>query len=133
MLLPAELTVKILSPSNGGEYVTMKMRGGQILDEAARREYYITFSPPPSTWWNDVRFTCSTIQLCTSKQDAEGLFERLGFRRGDTMDLDTLWELSKVMKPLVLCEAVSVSTDCVSRHGMGISIRTAMIERLEIK
>jgi Alkylmercury lyase len=98
MLSPSESTVNVLL-SSSAERCTFKIVDGEL--EEPPKGYFITFSPPPSRWWDDVRFTCSTIQVCESKQVADAWFSKHGFSRGDVLDLETLWNLSKVKHPLV--------------------------------
>ena len=60
------------------------------------QSYHVVFSAPPSRWWADVRFACSTIPLCTTRAEAEAWHRRHGFYEGDVMSLATLWGLAKV-------------------------------------
>ena len=93
MLSPAETAVTWLTSS--GESCTIKVVDGEISDIEALSRYHATFCAPPSKWWNEVRFACSTIQLCKSKQEAEQWNVKHGFYQGEVMSLGTLWELSK--------------------------------------
>lgn len=102
MLSPAsEVAVNALS--HRGEHIVVKATDERLnmnvtIDTSERsvRECFVVFSPPPSKWWHDVRFACGTFQLCTSRQEAEKWHESRGFFKGDTVDLETVWELSKV-------------------------------------
>ena len=102
MLSPGEVTIKILTPSNG-VHLTLKVMDGEIIKsisetgEVPLHNHYAVFSAPPSQWWTDVRFACSGIQLCTSQHEAENFHAKHGLYRGDVISLGKLWELSKVL------------------------------------
>jgi hypothetical protein len=101
MLSPlSDVTINALS--HRGTHVVAnatdeKLKGTIIAgtDEKSVHECFVVFSAPPSKWWNDVRFACGTIQLCTSLQEAETYHRSRGFYTGDIVDLDTIWKLSK--------------------------------------
>ena len=99
MLSPAETIVTWLTASEGA--LAIRVSNGDITDPKALSQYHATFCAPPSKWWNNVRFACSTIQLCTSKGAAEDWHRKHGFYKGEVMSLGTLWDLSKVNKPLI--------------------------------
>ncbi|KAL6866050.1 hypothetical protein ACO1O0_002150 [Amphichorda felina] len=95
MLSPNEVTVNVLTAS--GEYARVHISNDQIIqDDPALKDYFSTFSAPPSTWWKGVRFACSGIQICTSREEANGWHQKHGFPHGDVITLDQLWKLSKV-------------------------------------
>ncbi|KAK7738304.1 hypothetical protein SLS63_002640, partial [Diaporthe eres] len=70
------------------------MAHGKLELDASQKELCTVFCTPPSTWWTDVHYACSTIQLCTTRNEAEKYHERHGFGKGDIMSAETLWELS---------------------------------------
>lgn len=94
MVSPANTTVTCLTASDGP--CTIKVVDGEIADTEAQSRYHATFCAPPSKWWNNVRFACSTIQLCKTRAEAENWHLRHGFYKGEVMSLGTLWDLSKV-------------------------------------
>lgn len=94
MLPPAKTSVKVLDAR--GELVTVSMADGRLEPGASQKELCAVFCTPPSTWWNDVHYACSTIQLCTTRDEAEHYHERHGFGKGDVVDVETLWKLSVV-------------------------------------
>lgn len=133
MLIPAEVTVRAMTPSSNN-CITIKITDGEIQDNTALQNYYTVFSSPPSKWWKDVRFACSTIQLCTSRDEADGWHERHGFYRGDVVGLETLWKLSKVCTPQKCDDRESVCVaDQRGRSGMVTNTRTITSERLPRK
>ena len=97
MLAPLESTVNFLLRSSG-QHCAINVVGGEL--EKSTESYFITFSPPPSRWWDDVKFACSTIQVCESRQVADMWFSQHGFTRGEVLELDTVWKLSKVRSPV---------------------------------
>ncbi|KAK2598254.1 hypothetical protein N8I77_011678 [Diaporthe amygdali] len=92
MLSPAKASVKVLDAR--GELITVNMADGRLEPGASQKGLCAVFCTPPSTWWNDVHYACSTIQLCTTRDEAEHYHERHGFGKGDVMDVETLWKLS---------------------------------------
>lgn len=94
MLSPARATVKVLDAK--GELITVSMADGNLELDPTQKELCTVFCTPPSTWWADVHYACSTIQLCTTRDEAEHYHERHGFGKGDTIDVETLWKLSLV-------------------------------------
>ncbi|KAJ0122508.1 alkylmercury lyase domain-containing protein [Diaporthe amygdali] len=92
MLSPAKTLVKVVDAR--GELITVSMADGRLEPRASHKELCAVFCTPPSTWWNDVHYACSTIQLCTTRDEAEHYHERHGFGKGDVMDVETLWKLS---------------------------------------
>jgi hypothetical protein len=101
MLSPDKVNVKVMAPSNGA-FLTFEIVGGEIVKaldtgvEIPLYNIFTVFSAPPSQWWNNVRFACSGIQICTSKQEAETWHARHAFHYGDVITLEQLWKLSKV-------------------------------------
>ena len=101
MLSPAEVTVEVMSPTTGKQ-LSFKIVNNDIksVDTAtgalSMKDCYTTFCVPLLQWWTDVHFACSNIQMCTSRAEAENYYQRHGFHKGEVMDLNTLWELSKV-------------------------------------
>lgn len=98
MLSPKDAAVRILTAS--GNAITIPVNNDQIRDERALQNYYAVFSASPSKWWKDVRFACSGIQVCTSREEAEQWHEKHGFPPGDIVTLEQLWKLSKVVSIL---------------------------------
>lgn len=94
MLSPARATVKVLDAT--GEVITVSMEDGKLELDVSQKELCTVFCTPPSTWWADVHYACSTIQLCTRRDEAEQYHERHGFGKGDIMSAETLWKLSLV-------------------------------------
>ncbi|KAG6368754.1 hypothetical protein INS49_002968 [Diaporthe citri] len=92
MLSPARASVKVLGAT--GEVITVSMANGQLELDGSQEELCTVFCTPPSTWWTDVHYACSTIQLCTTRDEAEQYHERHGFGKGDVMSAETLWKLS---------------------------------------
>lgn len=94
MLSPKRASVKVLDAR--GELITVSMADGKLELDASQKELCTVFCTPPSTWWTDVHYACSTIQLCTTRGEAEQYHERHGFGKGDIMSAETLWKLSLV-------------------------------------
>ena len=101
MLSPAEVLVSVLT--HRGENLRFQVKDGYF--QGAERgdgkleppgNFFAIFSPPPSQWWADVRFTCSTIQICTSREEADQWHSLRGFHKGTALDMATLWKLSNV-------------------------------------
>lgn len=111
MLSPAEVTVTWLNPSGP---CAITVTEGKIADADSLSQYHATFCAPPSKWWDDVRFACSTIQLCISREEAETWHRRHGFYEGEVMSLGTLWDLSKVgcLRFFSRLACVSVAKSC---------------------
>lgn len=63
MLSPARASVKVLDAK--GNLITVTMADGKLELDASQKELCTVFCTPPSTWWADVHYACSTIQLCT--------------------------------------------------------------------
>jgi hypothetical protein len=101
MLSPDEVTVEVMSPTSGTNlYFRIANDVIKTVDTATgtlpMKDCYTTFCVPLLEWWTDVHFACSTIQMCTSREEAENYHQRHGFHKGEVLDLNTLWELSKV-------------------------------------
>jgi hypothetical protein len=133
MLSPtSEVTIKAITAS--GTLCSVEIANGEIKDLASLREWHIVFSAPPSKWWNDVRFACSSIQLCTSKREAEEWHLLHGFYKGDVVGLEALWELAKVCGSAYFHFLVEKWLTFVDKRcGIMISIGMSMRGRLQRK
>ena len=128
MLSPNEVTVNVLTAS--GECARVHIANDQIVqDDPALKDYFSTFSAPPSTWWKDVRFACSGIQICTSREEADGWHQKHGFPYGDVITLDQLWKLSKVGYPHSHALPISLLNRCFTRLGTMTRLRWSISGR----
>lgn len=125
MVSPLETTVTSLMDS--GEKCTIKVVDCKIEDAGALSRYHATFCAAPSRWWNDVRFACSTIQLCESKEEAQSWHRRHSFYEGEVMSLETLWELSKVIKLSAFPSPLHPDLVADGHLRRGITTSTAII------
>lgn len=94
MLSPARASVKVVDAR--GNLITVSMADGKLELDTSQEELCTVFCTPPSTWWADVHYACSTIQLCSTRDEAGHYHERHGFEKGDIMSAETLWKLSLV-------------------------------------
>lgn len=101
MLQPAEVLVSVLT--HRAENLQFTVQDNRIHDfrrgygtQESSQNFFVIFSPPPSKWWEDVRFACSTIQVCTSLEEAQQWHASRDFYEGTILDMNTLWDLSKV-------------------------------------
>jgi hypothetical protein len=136
MLSPAEVIVEVMSPTSGKQLsfriVNTRIETvSTITGSLPMEDCYTTFCVPPLQWWIDVHFACSNIQMCTSKEEAEDYHRRHGFHNGEVMDLNTLWELSKVgCARAYYCRRKLTE---ILRLGIVIKLATSMRERRQAK
>ena len=75
---------------SSGEKISVVV-GGQKADSCCAH-----FSVPAAQWWTDVRFACGTILTFPSVEEVDDWTVQRGFRRGESLGVETLWELAKV-------------------------------------
>lgn len=65
----SSVILRVLSGSRNDE-LQIEWRDGEMVTTGCK-DYVAHFSVPPSQFWIDVRYTCSTIQLFQSEIQAE--------------------------------------------------------------
>lgn len=65
----SSVLLRVLSGSRNDE-LQIEWRNGEMVTTGCK-DYVAHFSVPPSQFWIDVRYTCSTIQLFQSEIQAE--------------------------------------------------------------
>lgn len=100
MLTPLKTTISTRSGAIGTE-LTFEVQENNLVN--VDKECRAHFSVPPSKWWDDVKFACGTIHLFSSHSEALAWSEKHGFYKGECLDIRTLWELSKVLLPTIMC------------------------------
>jgi len=114
---PGTPSVTVVAKSGSiQEDMIFTVTGDGIRVEGDITTCVIHFSVPPSKWWADVRYACSTIQVFRDQAEATewvrnvscvvqftllmgGQCRQYGFNPGETIDLDTMWKLAKVRRP----------------------------------
>ncbi|KAH8807368.1 Alkylmercury lyase-domain-containing protein [Xylogone sp. PMI_703] len=97
MLNSADGVIHIHARSGSiGQEIHFEIENGTVSTKTQTKDPVIHFSVPPSEWWRDVHFTCSTIQVFASEKEPDQWCKQRGFNRGSIISLPTMWELAKV-------------------------------------
>ncbi|KAK5993818.1 hypothetical protein PT974_07255 [Cladobotryum mycophilum] len=99
--------VSMLLRETPGQPVALKVNSGSVKEElrfdiqseqvvtSENKNYVVHFAVPPSKFWIDVRYTCSTIQLFQSESEVAQWRDTHGFPKGAIINFDQLWRLAK--------------------------------------
>jgi hypothetical protein len=72
MLSPVDGTIQIRTRSGAiGQELLFQIVDGELSANSEATNCVVHFSLPPSKWWDDVRFTCSSIQVFGSKEEPD--------------------------------------------------------------
>jgi hypothetical protein len=83
----------VIRTSAGAHGLPLEIRtaGGGIADSEAVMHIPV----PAAQWWDDVRFTCSTILFFTTDQEVREWSARHDIPAGSTLDLHQAWSLAR--------------------------------------
>ena len=72
MLSPVDGTIQIRTRSGSiGQDLLFEIVNGEVSTNSEATDCVVHFSLPPSKWWEDVRFTCSSIQVFGSREEPD--------------------------------------------------------------
>jgi hypothetical protein len=78
MISPINGTIHIRTRSGSiGQDLLFEIVNGVVSTKSEVTDCVVHFSLPSSKWWNDVRFTCSSIQVFGSKEEPDEWVSRL--------------------------------------------------------